>query len=192
MKQKFVKRSLLVPYSYHCILLILTLVSLNQLTFGGEPNPSEIVSFDEWEDMEARSIAAVSTNKFTSIESMQIAEGAPSQTGVETIREKSSHVNSIRLPNSEHDAKLYSFSAEGLELKMALALFARANQLNIVPDNDVSGTVTLSLHNLPLERIMQALLEAYDFSWSDEDGLIRIRAAETQMFHVDYLRLDRK
>ncbi|MCX8108296.1 MAG: hypothetical protein N3G20_05765, partial [Verrucomicrobiae bacterium] len=36
---------------------------------------------------------------------------------------------------------LYSFRAENLDIKVALALFARANNLNIVPDPDV----TLSL-----------------------------------------------
>src|SRR5439155_3855228 len=40
---------------------------------------------------------------------------------------------------------LYSFQANELELKSALATFARANNLNIVPDNDVAGIVTLDV-----------------------------------------------
>jgi hypothetical protein len=88
--------------------------------------------------------------------------------------------------------KLYSFRAADLELKAALALFARANGLNIVPDHDVTGQVTLDVQDLPLERLMQALLEAHDFSWSTEDGLIRVRARESQEYWIDYLRLSRK
>ncbi len=88
--------------------------------------------------------------------------------------------------------KLYSFRAADLELKAALALFARANGLNIVPDQDVTGQVTLDVQDLPLERLMQALLEAHDFSWSTEDGLIRVRARESQEYWIDYLRLSRK
>ncbi|HVR36587.1 MAG TPA: secretin N-terminal domain-containing protein, partial [Methylomirabilota bacterium] len=86
---------------------------------------------------------------------------------------------------------LYSFRAENLELKMALATFARANNLNIVPDQDVTGQVTLDVRDLPLDRIMTALLEAHDYSWQEQDGLIRIRAAETRRFVIDYLRLSR-
>ncbi|HEY6168079.1 MAG TPA: secretin N-terminal domain-containing protein [Verrucomicrobiae bacterium] len=87
---------------------------------------------------------------------------------------------------------LYSFRAEGLELKTALATFARANGLNIVADLGVTGQVTVDLYDLPLDKVMQALLEAHDFSWADEGGLIRVRAAQTRMFTVDYLRLSRK
>src|SRR5436190_15877164 len=58
------------------------------------------------------------------------------------------------------DKTLYSFQANDLDLKYALATFARANNLNIVPDNDVAGTVTLDVRDLPLTQIMRALLEA--------------------------------
>ncbi len=87
---------------------------------------------------------------------------------------------------------LYSFKAEELELKTALAQFARANNLNIIPDRDVAGMVTMDVHDLPLEQMMRALLEASDCSWSSEGDLIRIRNTETQTFTVDYLRLIRK
>lgn len=97
------------------------------------------------------------------------------------------------LPGAESATakKLFSFKASGLELQSALALFAQANELNIVPDSDVTGTVTLDVRDLPLEAIMRALLEANDYSWSLENGLIRVRAHNTKTFHVDYLRLSR-
>ena len=87
---------------------------------------------------------------------------------------------------------VFTFKAENLELKLALAAFARQNELNIVPDNDVSGAVTLDVRNLPLEQMMRALLEANDCFWEEKDGLIRVRSAETRIFAVDYLRLSRK
>src|SRR6185503_12492781 len=37
----------------------------------------------------------------------------------------------------------------------------------------------------------QALLEANDLSWSDGDALIRVRAAQSRNYVVDYLRLVR-
>jgi MSHA biogenesis protein MshL len=96
------------------------------------------------------------------------------------------------VPLAEPQKQLYSFRAENLELKSALALFARANNLNIVPDQDVTGTVTLDVRNLPLDVVMQALLEANDMSWTQSGGLIRVRATATKQFSIDYLRLKRK
>src|ERR1017187_10392352 len=87
---------------------------------------------------------------------------------------------------------LYSFHADQLDLQTALAMFARNNGLNIVPDNGVRGTVTLDLRDLPLQQVMRALLEAADCSWQEESGLIRVRNTETRTFSVDYLRLTRK
>lgn len=90
------------------------------------------------------------------------------------------------------DRTLYSFRATDLELKAALAMFARANNLNIVPDREVTGQVTVDVRDLPLRKLMQSLLEAHDYVWEYEDGLIRVRAKETREFWIDYLRLSRK
>ncbi len=86
---------------------------------------------------------------------------------------------------------VYQFQAENMDLKTALATFARANNLNIVPDNDVTGTVTLDVHDLPLEEMMRALLDANDCVWTEENGLIRVHTTETRTFVIDYLRLKR-
>ena len=96
------------------------------------------------------------------------------------------------MPAAVRDKKLYSFQAENLEMKSALALFARGNRLNIVPDQDVIGQVTLDVFDLPLEKFMQALLEGHDLAWSDDGELIRVRSIETRMYSIDYLRLNRK
>src|ERR1051326_1447648 len=87
---------------------------------------------------------------------------------------------------------LYSSQATDLDLKSALAAFARANSLNIVPDNDVAGTVTLDVRDLPLKQIMRALLEANDCTWNMEGGLIRVHSTETRVFNIDYLRMKRQ
>ena len=92
---------------------------------------------------------------------------------------------------SAGDKRLFEFQADNLELKLALATFARANNLNIVPDLDATGVVTLNVHDLSLERMMQAMLEANDLTWTEEQGLIRVRTVESHNFVVDYLRLIR-
>src|SRR5882724_47542 len=67
---------------------------------------------------------------------------------------------------------LYAFTCTDLDLKSALATFARANSLNIVPDNDVVGSVTVDVRDLPLQQMMVALLDASDCSWREDRGLI--------------------
>lgn len=98
----------------------------------------------------------------------------------------------VTAPEVAEDKTVYSFQASALDLRTALATFARANNLNIVPDNDVSGTVTVDVRDLPLKQMMRALLEASDCSWQEDGGLIRVRSAETRTFVIDYLRLSRK
>src|SRR5206468_1483384 len=86
---------------------------------------------------------------------------------------------------------LYSFKADDLEIKKALALFARANELNIVPDLNLSGNVTVDIKDVPLATMMQALLDAHGYNYVEENGLIRVRGLETRIFRLDYLRLNR-
>jgi MSHA biogenesis protein MshL len=82
----------------------------------------------------------------------------------------------------------FSFSAEGVPIKQALALFARANGLNIVPDLDVDGEVTVDFRDLPLDLAMSALLEANGYYFTREGRLLRVRNRETRLFHVDYIQ----
>lgn len=98
------------------------------------------------------------------------------------------------VPAAEEETKnktVYAFQATDLDLRSALATFAKANDLNIVPDNDVSGTVTLDVRDLPLDLMMRALLEASDCSWQQQGKLIRVHSTETRIFNIDYLRLSR-
>ncbi len=86
---------------------------------------------------------------------------------------------------------LFSFSAENVPIKQALALFARANRLNIVPDLDVEGDVTVDFQDLPLDLAMGALLEANGYYFTREGKLLRVRNRETRLFQLDYIQVTR-
>lgn len=85
----------------------------------------------------------------------------------------------------------FSFTAKGLPVVDALALFARLNQLNIVPDPEVSGVVTVDFRGLTLDKAMEAILESLGAYAEEDGGLIRVRGMETRIFTVDYLRMKR-
>lgn len=87
--------------------------------------------------------------------------------------------------------KLYSFSAKDLDIRDALALFAKSHHLNIVSDPEVKGTVTMEFQDLTLPKSMQALLESFGYYAEIDAGLIRVRETRTETFTVDYIRLVR-
>ena len=86
---------------------------------------------------------------------------------------------------------VFSFRADAVPIKQALALFARANDLNIVPDLDVEGDVTVEFRNLPLDFAMQALLDANGYYFVQDGRLLRVRNRETRLFQVDYIHVTR-
>lgn len=88
-------------------------------------------------------------------------------------------------------ATRFSFRADNVPIKQALALFARANRLNIVPDLDVEGAVTVEFEDLPLDLAMRALLEANGYYCAQEGQLLRVRNRETRLFQIDYIHVTR-
>jgi MSHA type pilus biogenesis protein MshL len=86
---------------------------------------------------------------------------------------------------------LFSFRAEAVPIKQALAIFARANNLNIVPDLDIEGDLTVEFKDLPLELAMRSLLEANGYYFVQDKGLLRIRNRETRIFQIDYIQVTR-
>lgn len=84
--------------------------------------------------------------------------------------------------------RLFTFRAESVPMKQALAMFARANQLNIIPDLDIDGEVTVEFHDLPLNLAMQAMLEAHGYYFVKDGPLIRVRHSETRLFQIDYIQ----
>jgi MSHA type pilus biogenesis protein MshL len=87
--------------------------------------------------------------------------------------------------------KLFSFTAKDLEVRDALALFARNNELNIVPDPDIAGQITVDFRNLSLDKSMEAILDTFNYYAEIDGGLIRVRKTKTEFFNVDYVRLNR-
>lgn len=86
---------------------------------------------------------------------------------------------------------LYSFRADAMPIVDALALFARTNNLNIVPDPEVLGSITVDFKNLPFEKAMEAILDAHGYSAELKQGLIRVHKFITRQFEINYIRLIR-
>jgi MSHA biogenesis protein MshL len=85
----------------------------------------------------------------------------------------------------------FGFRADNVPIKQALALFARANRLVIVPDLDVEGNVTVDFQGLPLDLAMSALLDANGYYCVQDGSLLRVRKQEQRLFQIDYIRVTR-
>ncbi len=85
----------------------------------------------------------------------------------------------------------YSFAARDLPIEKALKLFSRAYKLNIIVENDVKGRVDVEFHDLPLESAMSALLDTLGYYWEKKGDLVFVRAWESRIFTVDYIRVIR-
>lgn len=97
-----------------------------------------------------------------------------------------SAANSSQL-DSHDSEQLFSFKAVNVELQQALATFAEANNLNIIPDQDIVGSITVSFKNLPLDLAMDALIDAHGYYFTKKGNLIRVRNFQTRIFEIDYI-----
>ncbi len=87
--------------------------------------------------------------------------------------------------------RAYSFQADGMDIRKALELFARANDLNMIIHSDVSGSVTVKFKKLPFREAMIAILDSLGYWWEENNGMIKIYAIESKTFHIDYIKLVR-
>jgi MSHA biogenesis protein MshL len=102
-----------------------------------------------------------------------------------------SRMPKFAMPSTMAETKLYNFRATGQPVRLALSQLASAYKLNIVVDQDVDGAVTVDLKDLPLEKVLEAMLEPIGLAWQWQDGLLHVSRLETRTFVIDYLRLVR-
>ncbi len=94
--------------------------------------------------------------------------------------------------NTKESEPLYRFRAVEMPIVKALELFARSYDLNLITSPDVTGTVTVDFKDLPFEKAMDVILDAFGYYWSKDGTLIRVYKYETETFIIDYLRLVRE
>ena len=61
-----------------------------------------------------------------------------------------------------------------VDIQNALRLFASEGNINISADGDVSGTVTLSVRNAPIDQVFLTMLQSLDLGYEQRGGIIRV------------------
>lgn len=72
-----------------------------------------------------------------------------------------------------------SMSCKDADIVDVLRAIAIQSGVNIVPDNSVSGTVTIQLKNAPFEAGLKTLLETNGFTYENQDSIYRIHKKVT-------------
>lgn len=95
-------------------------------------------------------------------------------------------------PVTEADPEpLYTFAADNLPIAQACRVFGKAYDINMVIEPEVSGSVTVDLSDLPFEEVMESMLGANGYFWERRGSIVYVRAWETRVFTIDYIRLVR-
>lgn len=105
------------------------------------------------------------------------------------MNERAGRTSNIDVANDS--SRLYSFRVRNLPVRDALNMFASLNQLNIVVEAGVTGNISASFDNIPLERAFDLMLTSQGYSFEINDKVIRVREFLTKTFSLDYIRVSR-
>jgi type II secretory pathway component HofQ len=71
-----------------------------------------------------------------------------------------------------------SVDLEDADILSVLRLLSEYAGVNIVAGKDVTGTVTVRLHNVPWRQALEIILKASGFAYREDPGVIRVDTAE--------------
>lgn len=74
----------------------------------------------------------------------------------------------------EPSPKRFSMEFRDAEIQDLLRLLAREERLNIIPDEDVKGTVSVSFTDVTVWEALDAILKNQGYSYIQEDNIIRV------------------
>lgn len=110
---------------------------------------------------------------------------------VNPVAEKISVTDRLALSN-QGAAQLYNFNAINQTLRVTLAQFAQLNNLNIIIDLDVAGTVNVEFKGVTFEAALNAILDPVGLGWIKEGEIIRVVRQITKVYQVNYLSTTRQ
>lgn len=71
-----------------------------------------------------------------------------------------------------------SLDIRNAQLDNVLRLFAKEGHINIIADPDVSGEVTLSVRDAPIDQVFLSVMSAHDLGFERRGNIIRVAKRE--------------
>lgn len=97
----------------------------------------------------------------------------------------------VDVNSSADSGRLYSFRVRNLPIRDALNMFAALNNLNIMVEAGVTGNISASFDNIPLEKAFDLMLSSQGYAFEITDKVIRVQEFLTKTFSLDYIRVNR-
>jgi len=76
---------------------------------------------------------------------------------------------------------LVSIFARDADLRTLLATIAQENRISIIPSQEVSGTISVTLHDKPVLQALDAILRIQGFTWQVLDNIIFVSKPDTKL-----------
>lgn len=74
----------------------------------------------------------------------------------------------------EAQNELVTIFARDADLRVLLATIAQENRINIIPSQEVTGIVSVTLHDKPVLQALDAILRVHGFTWQVLDNIIYV------------------
>lgn len=74
----------------------------------------------------------------------------------------------------EAQNELVSIFARDADLRVLLSTLAQENRINIIPSQEVTGIVSVTLHDKPVLQALDAILRVHGFTWQVVDNIIYV------------------
>jgi type IV pilus assembly protein PilQ len=76
---------------------------------------------------------------------------------------------------------LVSIFARDADLRVLLATLAKENRLNIIPSQEVTGLVSVTLHDKPVLQALDAILRVHGYTWQQIDNIIYVSKPDSKL-----------
>ena len=87
---------------------------------------------------------------------------------------------------AQQGSHVSSFAARDAELRDTLMTLFKDSDINLIIDSEVQGRASFDIKASTLEEVFAALLESYDLAYRWDGDFLRIEAAASRVFDVDF------
>lgn len=81
----------------------------------------------------------------------------------------------------EAQNELVSIFARDADLRVLLATVAQENRINIIPSQEVTGTVSVTLHDKPVLLALDAILRVHGYTWQILDNILYVSKPDNKL-----------
>jgi len=87
------------------------------------------------------------------------------------------------VPYKRIEPALVSINFKNADLVDIIRLLSEQHGLNLILGEEVKGSITLKLVEVPLEKALDLILKAYGYSWFIDDNILLVKLAEGEITH---------